>query len=83
MLAQNNKSKKLKANNDKSCKAIKDGMSDLDSDNFFSQKSVKEAPKPQGMHNEKDNPYTIFHALGKFLYNKSKYQTNSKCICRS
>jgi len=20
----------------------------------------------------KDNPYTIFHALGKFLYNKSK-----------
>lgn len=24
------------------------------------------------MNNEKDNPFTIFHALGKFLYNKSK-----------
>ena len=23
----------------------------------------------------KDNPYTIFHALGKFLYNKSKLQS--------
>jgi hypothetical protein len=23
----------------------------------------------------KDNPYTIFHALGKFLYNKSNLQS--------
>jgi rRNA-processing protein FCF1 len=25
----------------------------------------------------KDNPYTIFHALGKFLYNKSKHYIKS------
>jgi hypothetical protein len=23
----------------------------------------------------KDNPYTIFHALGKFLYNKSNFKS--------
>jgi hypothetical protein len=40
---------------------------------FFSQKAKNddnvEMNKEQFM---KDNPFTIFHALGKFLYNKSK-----------
>jgi len=53
----------------------------MDGDNFFSQKSyTSEEQKKKlisnnddGMKNEKDNMYTIFHALGKFLYNKSKF----------
>jgi hypothetical protein len=43
-----------------------------DSVNVLSQRShrsIGEQPKESFM---KDNPYTIFHALGKFLYNKSK-----------
>lgn len=48
----------------------------IDGNTFFSQKSTKEEKKNKLLKddhkkNEKDNMFTIFHALGKFLYNKS------------
>ncbi len=60
---------------------VRGDVCDMDGDNFFSQKSyTSEEQKKKlisnnddGMKNEKDNMYTIFHALGKFLYNKSKF----------
>lgn len=39
---------------------------------------MKDEREATGMNNEKDNPFTIFHALGKFLYNKSNL--SSYCI---
>jgi hypothetical protein len=38
-------------------------------DDLLSQKTRQEGPNKDQF--TKDNPYTIFHALGKFLYNKS------------
>ena len=37
-----------------------------------SEDDLSQRTKPEGLVLQKDNPFTIFHALGKFLYNKSK-----------
>ena len=45
----------------------------LDDSNFFSQKTNSKPEKMKAENFVKDNSFSIFHALGKFLYNKRNH----------
>jgi len=63
--------KKLNRGNSKRNHIIDDDFGD---ENIgMSQKTNRTNLENNDIQYSKDNPYTIFHALGKFLYNKSIY----------
>ncbi len=69
-LASQASAKRVKANN---MKIIAEEGEDQEYDQIFKSDKKKQDYQIIMM---KDNPYTIFHALGKFLYNKSKLLSN-------